>query len=90
MRGSDGPLVQFRPPLRLVNVLVEAPFVENYGIGRVDKAGAGQLEVSNQCWMLHEPLVVFCPGGRQFPRGVNRVDADRIPTASKTSSALPR
>lgn len=83
-------LVEIRPPLRSVDALIKAPYLESRRIRQVGKARAGKLELGDQRGVLNEPLIVFGPGGRQFPRRINRRNTDRVPASTKARSPLPR
>ena len=68
---GTGPLSRSDRPLRLMGTLVESPFLEDFGINRIDEAGALELELRDQCRVLNEPLIVLRPSGRQFLRRSN-------------------
>lgn len=83
-------VVEIRPPLRTVEALIKAPYLESRRIGQVGEARAGKLELGDQRGVLNEPLIVFGPRGRQLPRGIDRRNTDRVPATTKAPSPLPR
>ena len=63
-------------------------FTQNAGIRQVGQGGVLELQLHDQCRMLHEALVVFRPGGREFARRIDRRRADRVPPAAEAAGAL--
>ena len=90
VRARNSATIKIGPPLRVVDAPVEAPFLENFGISRVDQAGAQELELSDQSRVLNETLIVLSPCSRQFPRRVDGGNTDRVPAPTKSGSPLAR